>query len=366
MFMKSDLGISGNFRDIVVIGASAGGVEALTQLMKALPSDLPAAVFVVLHISDHGTSVLPSILSRAGNLPARHPEDGEQIQHGVVYVAPSDRHLLIENDHISVLRGPRENGHRPSVDPLFRTAARTAGKRVIGIILSGLLDDGTAGLMAIKRFGGIAMVQSPDEALFSGMVQSAIANVRVDYVLPVAEIAAEISRLTREPLPKEPSSVKLDTTSPGVAPGQGRTSMDDEVDSDIAAERMDPEIIDSSTHPGKPSAFSCPECGGVLWEIQDGAMVRFRCRTGHAYSSDTLLAEQSHELDVALWSALRALEESASLARRLRDRSTDNGHPLAAARFAEQSEEALKKAAIIRRALLRNDPVSESPETPPH
>ena len=353
-------------RDIVVIGASAGGVEALTQLMKALPSDLPAALFVVLHISDHGTSVLPSILSRVGNLPAVHPQDGEQIRHGVIYVAPSDRHLLIEDDHITVLRGPRENGHRPSVDPLFRTAARTAGKRVIGVILSGLLDDGTAGLMAVKRFGGIALVQNPDEALFAGMVQSAIANVRVDFVLPVAQIAAEIIRLTREDLPLEQTHVKLDGNVRGNEPERRSLSVADEIDQEIAAEHMDAALIDASVHPGKPSAFSCPECGGVLWEIQDGAMVRFRCRTGHAYSSDTLLAEQSHELDVALWSALRALEESASLARRLRDRSTDNGHPLAAARFADQADEALKKAGIIRRALLRNDPFSDSPDITAH
>jgi len=172
--------------DIIVVGASAGGVDALTQLVRGLPADLPAAVFVVVHVPAHGPSVLPRILSRSGPLPATHPQDGQAIRTGRIYVAPPDYHLLVKNGYVRLTRGPRENKHRPSVDSLFRTAARTYGPRVVGVVLSGVLDDGTAGLAAIKLAGGIAAVQHPDDALYPGMPQSALNNVAVDHALPAA------------------------------------------------------------------------------------------------------------------------------------------------------------------------------------
>src|SRR5438067_12132886 len=179
--------------DTIVIGASAGGVDALQQLVAGLPADLPAAVFVVLHISPHGPSVLPRILSRAGPLRAAHPKDREAIRPGRVYVAPPDYHLLVSNGRVRVTRGPRENGHRPAVDALFRPAARSRGPRVVGAVLSGVLDDGTAGLLAVKQAGGLAVVQNPADALYSGMPQSALDNVAVDYTLPVADIPAVLA-----------------------------------------------------------------------------------------------------------------------------------------------------------------------------
>jgi two-component system chemotaxis response regulator CheB len=191
--------------DIIVVAASAGGVETLCKLASGLPPDLPAAVFVVLHIPPHATSFLPSILSRAGPLPAAHPNDGQAIEHGRIYVAPPDSHLLVKRGHIHLGHGPRENGHRPAADPLFRTAARAYGPRVVGVVLSGNLDDGTAGLLAVKVRGGVAIVQDPSEALYSGMPASASENVAVDWVLPVSEMAALLARLALEPVEEKPA-----------------------------------------------------------------------------------------------------------------------------------------------------------------
>jgi two-component system, chemotaxis family, protein-glutamate methylesterase/glutaminase len=188
-------------RDVVVVGASAGGVEALSQMVAPLPADLEAAVFVVLHLAPSGTSVLPSILTRRGNLPAVHAVDGASIEHGRIYVAPPDHHLLLEAETIRVVRGPRENGYRPAIDPLFRTAARTFGGRVIGVILSGVLDDGTIGLGTVKEHGGRTLVQDPADALYDGMPQSAIELVSPDTVLPAPELAAAIIEYTREQAP---------------------------------------------------------------------------------------------------------------------------------------------------------------------
>ena len=337
-------------RDIIVIGASAGGVEALKQLVHGLPADLPAAVFVVLHVPPHGPSVLPRILTRAGRLPAAHPADGQPIRPGTITVAPPDYHLLVKPGHVRLTRGPRENGHRPAADALFRTAARSYGGRVVGVVLSGVLDDGTAGLAAVKRAGGLAVVQHPDDALYAGMPQSAIDNVAVDYTLPVADLAALLTRLATEPAP---------APHPGLSP-------DGDKEADMA--ELEPGAVHAHHRPGTPSAFGCPECGGVLWELRDGDLLRFRCRVGHAWSADSLLAEQSDGLEAALWSALRALEEQAALSRRMADRAVARGHTGSAEVFAGQSRDATAHAEVIRRVLLtrRPDPTTEPFDpTPP-
>lgn len=324
-------------RDIVVIGASAGGVETLMRLVGGLPDDIPAAIFVVLHISPHGTSVLPTILRRAGKLPVQHAVHGDKIKMGHVYVAPPDLHLLIRGDQIRLSRGPTENASRPAIDPLFRSAATSFGPRVVGAVLSGVLDDGTAGLIAIKRRGGIAIAQDPDEALFDGMPRSAIANALIDYVLTVAEMPPLFDRLAREPL---------------VLP-EGTHRMSGELDDENRIDDMDEQAMHTTVEHGPPSSLTCPECNGALWELQDGELVRFRCRVGHAYSAETLLAEQSEALEAAMWQAFRALKESAALARKLGERSADRGSERVAEQFRQQEREAEERAAIIRQALLR-------------
>jgi len=328
--------------DLIVIGASAGGVEALCELMRGLPADLPAAVAVVLHIPAHGASLLPAILSRAGKLTARLPADGEPIRPGHVVVAPPDRHLLIREGRYGLVRGPRENGHRPTVDPLFRTAARFYGPRVIGVVLTGALDDGRAGLAAVKKRGGMAVVQDPAGAMYASMPKHAIENVKVDLILPLGELAAALTRLAGEPCAApEPLMPHDDIAREG----------------DI--DEFDLASIEGGDHPGTPSGWGCPDCGGALWELHEAEMIRFRCRVGHAWSINSLLAEQGTAVEVALWSALRALEERAALSGRLAQRLTGRGNDRSAGRFREQAEESKSRAALIRRVLLGVKPDAE-------
>jgi two-component system chemotaxis response regulator CheB len=322
--------------DIIVIGASAGGVEAISQVIRDLPADLPAAIFVVLHLPPQAPSLLPHILTRRGDLPAVHPADGDAIRQGQIYVAPPDQHLLVKKGRVRVIRGPHENRHRPAVDPLFRSAALAYGARVIGVVLSGVLDDGTAGLLAVKQRGGIAVVQSPEDALYIGMPASAIENVVVDHVLPAAEIGGLLDRMARRQVEKE-----------------GAVAVSDEMKGETDLAEIDTDRMREEEHPGTPSAFACPDCGGSLWEMREGELLRFRCRVGHAYSANSLLSAQSDTLDAALWTALRALEESASLARRLAERAGRRGHALSVAQFEAQAREAETRAEVIRRVLLK-------------
>jgi two-component system, chemotaxis family, protein-glutamate methylesterase/glutaminase len=324
-------------RDIVVIGGSAGGVEGLSKIVAGLPKDLPAAIFVSLHFPPRGVSVLPQILSRAGPLPASHPTDGQTIEHGHVYVAAPDRHLMLaRRGFIRLLRGPTENGARPAIDPMFRSAAVAYGPRVIGVVITGNLDDGTAGLLAIKRRQGIAVVQDPHDALFPSMPASAIAHVDADHVVRLDEIPSLISRLVREPI-----DVTQEVTVPDDAPRENAYS---EFDLDV--------IEDPDRHPGKPSTFACPDCGGVLWQIKDGDLLRFRCRVGHGWTSDGLLDKQHATLEAALWSGLRALEESVALSEQMAQRIERRGNLRIAERYRASSELAARRAAVIRSVLL--------------
>jgi two-component system chemotaxis response regulator CheB len=321
---------------IVVAGASAGGVEALADLAASLPSDLPAAVFVVLHLPATGTSALPEILRRHGPLPAAHVEDGEPIRPGRIYVAPPDHHVLLRSDHVHLSRGPRENGHRPAIDPLFRSAAREHATRVIGLVLSGALDDGTAGLLAIKSRGGIAVVQKPTDALYSGMPGSALEHVQVDHVVAAASMGKLLAGLIGD----------LPETPPAPAPTDMRM--------EVEMEGFSLEAIEGN-HPGRPSGFSCPDCNGVLWQIRDGGLERYRCRVGHAWSPESLLTQQSEALEAALWVALRSLEERAALASRLAEPARRRGHSITATRFEEQAAEAQQAARLVRNLLLNRD-----------
>jgi two-component system, chemotaxis family, protein-glutamate methylesterase/glutaminase len=320
-------------RNMIVIGASAGGVEALRNLVAAFPADLPAAVLVVLHMPPYGGSVLPAILGRSGPLPARHPEHEQQVTESQIWVAAPDHHMAVVDEHVLLTRGPRENGLRPAVDVLFRTAARARGSRVIGVVLSGVLDDGTAGLTAIASRGGVTVVQDPSDALYPGMPTSAIDHVAVDHVVPVSEMAQLLVKLCKEEM------VDVDPEIPPLLA----------IEADLAL--MDGDAMDQSDRPGQPSGFSCPDCNGVLWEIHDGGLVRYRCRVGHAWSAQSLLGEQSTQLDGALWMALRGLEEKAALARTLAARALERDSALSADRFTEQAEDAAQAASLIRSML---------------
>ncbi|MCL1465063.1 chemotaxis protein CheB [Argonema galeatum] len=332
--------------DIIVIGASAGGVETLGKLAHDLSPNLPAAIFVVIHFPAYSKSFLPEILNRSSCLGAAHAKDGEAIQQGRIYVAPPDHHLLVKRGHIHLSRGPRENNHRPAIDTLFRSAALAYGPRVIGLVLTGSLDDGTAGLLALKQRGGIAVVQSPDEALFSDMPRSAIENVDVDYILPLSEIAAVLLSLAKAQVEE-----KADSQS---------TNM--QIESDLA--QMDVEVLQHNKRPGNPSAFACPDCGGVLWELEDGKFMRFRCRTGHSFTTKSLLASQHEALEGALWSALRALEEKSQLVHRMARRAQERGQNLISARFEAQVQDAKENIALIRQVLMNQEGEEEATSDP--
>ena len=287
--------------DIVVIGASAGGVEALTRVVGRLPADFPAAVFVVLHIPPDAPSALATILDRAGPLPAGRAEHHEPIEPGRIYVAPPNRHLVVHRGQVVLEAGPRENSARPSVDVLFRSAARAYARRAVGVVLSGTLHDGALGLAAIKMHGGVTIVQDPSEALFAGMPESALRTTEVDYCLPAVDIPTRLVELTQH------------TFETGLMPSEP-----DQSEHTIhAADEPDGQL--SPKLPNAASGLTCPECHGSLWELNEGDSFRFECRTGHAYGVDALLAEQGEAVEAALWAAVNSLQERAATFRRLAD-----------------------------------------------
>ena len=282
---------------LVVVGASFGGVEALLTLVKGLPKDFPAFIAVVQHVGTQ-PSILPQLLTRAGPLPAVHPRDGEPLRLGTIYVAPPDHHLLVTPDAVRLSRGPRENHSRPAIDPLFRTAALHWRTRAIGVVLTGELDDGTAGLAAIKDCGGCAVVQDPQEAIAPSMPASALANVEVDHCVLLKAIPPLLARLVAPPpsaRPTEPPEALLREQSifEGV------------------------ESMENLRAIGKPTQLTCPDCGGTLSELQGGRPLRYRCHTGHAYTAKSLESAQAERTDHALQGSLRALKEREQLLRRM-------------------------------------------------
>jgi two-component system chemotaxis response regulator CheB len=330
-------------RRIVTVGASAGGVESLVQLVSRLPADLPAAIFVVLHIPPSSRSRLPQILENAGHLPAFHVDAPQRIRRGQIYVAPPDRHLIIEHGRVRSTLGPRENGHRPAVDPLFRSAALAYGEEVAAVVLSGSLGDGTAGLALVRQRGGLAIVQEPTEALFPGMPMTAIESMPVDHILPVAGIARLLVEGAGE------SDDRPDDTFARSREARADEALADEAVADeaLALAEMEGVLVSARAAqepPGRPSAYSCPECGGVLWELEQDGHVRFRCRVGHAYSLDALSSGQATGVEDALWAAVRALEEQASLAGRVARRAKQRGRAGVADGYGRQHRDAATHA----------------------
>jgi len=308
-------------KDIVVVGASTGGIEALKALVGGLPRDFPASVFVVLHTAPHGLGILPEILERAGPLPASNARDWEPIEPGHIYVAPPDYHLLVERTgHTRVTQGPKENRFRPAVDPLFRSAAYAFGPRVVGVVLTGWLDDGTAGLHAVKERGGTTVVQHPDDALAPSMPLNAIKHVEVDHILPLKEIAPLLVRLAGAPAAEE-----------------GEYPVSDMLEAEVRIAMEDKATETGLLKWGEPSLYACPECHGVLLQLAERSHVRFRCHTGHAYSAESLMTEMAEKTEESLWSAIRSIEENVMLMRRLAEHHA--GH--------EQGEDA---AALLRKA----------------
>jgi two-component system chemotaxis response regulator CheB len=314
----------------VVIGASAGGVEAISRVVSDLPRDLHASVLVVLHIS-RGRSYLPEILTRAGRLPACHPEDGQTLEYGRIYVAPPDHHIIVESGKVRVAHSASENGVRPAVDPLVRSAARVYGGRVIGVILTGTLDDGTAGIAAVREAGGVTIVQDPEEALAPGMPRSAIASGKVDHVVALRDIAMLIGALVEEDAPSRLPSGE----HPHLRP----------MEPDLAAM---PLAVRGTDRPGIPSVFSCPECHGTLWESDEHGVLRFRCRVGHVYSPESMIAAQTDEVDRALWVALRTLEERAAMSYRLAERGRERNQRWVDQAFTQRARETEEEMRRIR------------------
>jgi two-component system chemotaxis response regulator CheB len=331
-------------RDIIVIGASAGGFDPLLRLVGSLPASMPAVVLVALHTSAHNPGFLPQMLSRAGRMSARFAADGDALRHGEILVAPADHHLLVDGAHVSVTRGPRENGFRPAIDALFRTAAAQQGPRVAGVILSGALTDGTYGLLCIKHRGGIAIVQRVEEALVRSMPLSAIRAVEVDHIVGVEEMGPLLVRLAREPV------------SDGGRPMARKGAKHD------VAERGT-HALHANELTGSPSAFTCPDCGGALWELTNGDLIRYRCHVGHGYTAESLANGQHDGIEVALWTAVRTLEEHAQLHRRLRDDANDRGLEAIARGYAERARSVEEQANSVR-ALLMREPGTVRAEAP--
>lgn len=330
-------------KDIIVVGASAGGVDALTTLVAGLPEDLPVSVFVVLHTSPESPGVFAHILDRAGPLPARYAEDRERILPGRVYVAPPDQHLVIEPGKVRLTRGPKENRFRPAVDPLFRSAAQVFGPRVVGVILTGWLDDGTAGLWAVKERGGTAVVQHPEDAFAPAMPLNAIKHVEVDHIVPLKEIAPLLLRLAETPAGEE-----------------GAYPVSDMLETEVKIAKEDKTTESSILKWGEPSIYACPECHGVLLQLKEGNGLRFRCHTGHAYAVDSLLAELTEKTEESLWGAIRALEENVLFLRHLAEHYGAHQNGPDAEALLRRANESQQRAHLVRRAVMNHENLSRS------
>lgn len=338
--------------DIVVIGASMGGVDALTRLVRGLPPGLPASLFAVCHFPPGGRSVLPEILSRSGPLLAVHAADGEPFNPGQIYVAPPDQHLLLQaNGRLRLTYGPRENHHRPAIDPLFRSAAKAFGPRVIGVVLSGALHDGTAGLLAVRNAGGIAVVQDPADAMMAAMPESATRIAGADHISKADALAPLLIQLVQQPVsPRGGMPMNDPLENPPEVVSDPLENLPEVVDAD-----MDAQVRNKRR--GRLTMLSCPECGGALWQVNEAELTRFRCHVGHAYHGETLLAEQAEALEAALWTAVRTFKERHLLARQLAAQQLESGNAESAARFEEQAELALRYGDLIQQHILKSAPL---------
>ena len=325
-------------RDIIVIGASAGGVDALKRLTKELPPGFPATIFIVMHVAAHSPGYLPEILTRAGPLPATHPRDNEMFERGRIYVAPPDYHLIVEApDRIRLTRGPKENRSRPAIEPLFRSAGLVFGRRVVGVVLTGHLNDGTAGLRTVKDFGGVAIVQSPADAEAPSMPDSALRHVVVDHCLPLSEIPSTLAELTKETIATSDDAER------------SRMSKELEIEVNIAREvtARDERVVEL----GEPSIFTCPDCHGSLLQLRDQRPLRYRCHRGHAFTADSLLAELSENIERSIWTSIRSIEECAMLLRLMAEHLHGLAQEDVGKQFLRRAADAQRRADLMRQAV---------------
>lgn len=328
---------------VIVVGASAGGVASLKETLCQLPSDLAAAVFVVLHIPPFQASSLPKILTGCSGLEAIHPTDGTKVRAGKIYVAPPDHHLLVEGDHMGVKKGPKENRFRPSIDALFRSAAYSYRERVIGVVLSGALDDGTSGLWSIKRLGGVAIVQEPSDAMFLSMPKNALAFVDVDHRLPARAIGELLVSL-------------VGGTAGETVPAERETQTGMGKEVEIAAD--DGAFQKGIMELGELTPFTCPECHGVLVKIAEGKMSRFRCHTGHAYTDSALLEAVMESTGEMLWQVMRSLEEAVMVLDHMARDLEGAGDPDRAKPFFAKARELEKRSRTFHEGVLRHESLS--------
>jgi len=318
--------------DIVVIGASAGGVAALRTVLGGLPKGFPATVFVVMHVAPESPDVLARLLDDVAALPVMTATDGGTFRPGEVWIAAVDRHLAVERDRMMVTRGPRENRHRPSVDVLFRSAALSHGPRAISVVLTGMLDDGAAGVWAIKRRGGVAVVQDPADAEFPSMPQSALETVEADHCVPLRDIARTLVAAVGRPVAADPGTALTRIEQELAMATQGTSTM---------------EQLDAL---GTRSSFTCPECGGALWEMNEPPP-RYRCHVGHAYGLHTLEVAQAERIEAALWASIRSLEEGQKVSERLARHARGRGHHRSVQQYEERAREDRAHADTLRRML---------------
>jgi two-component system chemotaxis response regulator CheB len=322
-------------RNLIAIGASAGGIDAISAILNALPADFPASICVVVHLSPDSPGVLDVVLRRASALPVVAVTHREMLRPGTVYVPVPNQHLIVEPSLVRASHGPKENRFRPAIDPLFRSAAQTFGPRAVGVVLTGGLDDGTAGLWAIKQCGGVAVVQDPADALVPSMPRSAQTYVAVDNSVPHAENPTLLLQLAHEDQQRA-----------------GGYTAPQSLDVEVNIAKQDAALMAGIQQLGAPSIYSCPECHGVLLRLEEGGRVRFRCHTGHAYSPDSLLADMDAAIEESLWDSVRALQEKVILVRHLEEHARNRGDAQRAELLAQAAAEASSRAERVREVAL--------------
>jgi two-component system chemotaxis response regulator CheB len=329
-------------RDVMAIGTSAGGVEALLFLAKAFRPNFPAAILITIHLSSHYRSSLDKILTGAGPLPARFAQDGEPAKKGHIYLAPPGCHLLFDGDRLVLGTGARENNARPAIDPMLRSAAICCGGRAVGVVLTGTLGDGASGLWALGQCGGITVVQDPHDAAFPEMPMTALNRARPDHVVPLAQMPALLDSLIQQPVGE---------TRP--APERLRF--------EVEVARNGPSSMSDMDRVGRRSVLSCPDCGGVMWEIDEDDLIRFRCHVGHAYTAELMSLALDDNLRRALASARRAYEERAALLTRMEERAVGNGRDQLAETWRQKAKEYRKEAEVIDGAIQRLERMARQP-----